>query len=181
MQPHMCRKHSNVQAWRLQPLAGQIVLGRSNVVLTPGPPNALQVRRLGLKSALSAKAHEGRLLLVDSLAPEVPKTKLLASKLEGLLAGQPRRSCLLVDSAKEGHDGGAWLRRAAGNLAGVEVVPQIGTNVYSILKRDVLVMTVPAAEALIARLRAPINRLGAAGRAYAARMAAKRAAQPPQA
>ncbi len=135
-----------------------------------------KVRRLGLRCALSAKAHEGRLLLLDSLRPDEPKTKLLAERLDGLLAGHRRRSALLVDVAKEGEDGGEWLRRAARNLPGVEVVPQLGANVYSILRRDVLVLTRGAAEALVERLRAPINRLGLAGAAYAARMEAARAA-----
>lgn len=40
---------------------------------------SLQVRRLGLKCALSAKANEGRLILLDSLAPTGrPKTSIMA-------------------------------------------------------------------------------------------------------
>ncbi|KAI8477377.1 MAG: ribosomal protein L4 domain-containing protein [Monoraphidium minutum] len=128
-----------------------------------------KVRRLGLKCALSAKAHEGRLLLLDSLRPDTPKTKLLAARLARLLAGRgPRRSALLIDSAKDGADGGGALRRAGRNLGGIEIVPACGANVYSILRRDVLLMTAAAADALVARLRAPINRLGAAGRARGA-------------
>ena len=134
-----------------------------------------KVRRLGLRCALSAKAHEGNLLLVDSLRPSEPRTKLLAAALDKLLAGRPRRSAALIDSAKAGADGGAALRRAGRNLPGVEVVPACGANVYSILRRDVLVLTAAAADALAERLRAPINRLGAAGRAHAARMALARA------
>jgi large subunit ribosomal protein L4 len=131
-----------------------------------------KVRRLGLRCALSAKAHEGRLLLLDSLHPEEPKTKLLAAKLGRLLAGRHRRSALLIDSAKDGADGGVALRRAGRNLEGIDIVPVMGANVYGILRRDVLLLTEAAAEALAARLRAPINRLGAAGRAYEARMRA---------
>jgi large subunit ribosomal protein L4 len=131
-----------------------------------------KVRRLGLRCALSAKAHEGRLLLLDSLRPEAPKTKVLAAKLSRLLAGRPRRSALLIDSAKDGADGGGALRLAGRNLEGVDIVPVAGANVYAILRRDVLLMTEAAAAALAARLRAPINRLGAAGRAHEARMRA---------
>lgn len=132
-----------------------------------------KVRRLGLKCALSAKAHEGRLLLLDSLCPEQPKTKLLASKLARLLAGRgERRSALLIDSAKDGEDGGEALRRAGQNLAGVDIIPACGANVYSILKRGTLLLTQAGAEALVARLRAPIQRLGAAGRAHEERMRA---------
>eukprot|EP00882_Tetradesmus_deserticola_P024895 GHRQ01027247.1.p2 GENE.GHRQ01027247.1~~GHRQ01027247.1.p2 ORF type:complete len:179 (+),score=54.15 GHRQ01027247.1:324-860(+) len=130
----------------------------------------VQVRRLGLKCALSAKANEGRLLLLDSLHPGIPKTKHMAAKLGHLLQEHPRLNALLVDSAKDGADGGVMLRRAARNLPGVEIVPSIGTNVYSIVRKDVLVITKPALDALIERLRTPINRLGAAGLAYRARL-----------
>lgn len=122
-----------------------------------------KVRRLGLKCALSAKALEGRLLVVDSLEPGEAKTKALAAHLDRLLAGQPRRSALLIDSDLEAADGGGVLRRAAGNLRWVDVVPQGGANVYGILRRDVLIMTVDAVVALTERLRRPINRLGACG------------------
>jgi hypothetical protein len=133
-----------------------------------------QVRRLGLKCALSAKANEGRLLLLDSLHPTSPKTKHMADKLSNLLQKHPRLNALLVDSGKSSEDGGAMLRRAAGNLPGVEIVPAIGANVYSIVRKDVLVMTKPALDALIQRLRAPINRLGAAGLAYRAKLEQRR-------
>lgn len=132
-----------------------------------------KVRRLGLRCALSAKAHEGRLLLLDSLRPDAPKTKLLAQKLARLLTGRGAlRSALLIDTAKDGADGGEMLRRAGRNLPGVDIVPACGANVYSILRRDVLLLTQGAAEALTQRLRAPINRLGAAGRSYQERLRA---------
>jgi hypothetical protein len=145
----------------------------------------VQVRRLGLKCALSAKANEGRLLLLDSLHPSVPKTKHMAAKLGHLLEDQPRLNAVLIDSATDGDDGGVMLRRAARNLPGVEILPAIGANVYSIVRKDVVLLTKPALDAIIERLRAPINRLGAAGLAYRAKLeqrkqelaAAKRAEQ----
>lgn len=135
-----------------------------------------QVRRLGLRCALSAKANEGRLLLLDSLQPPLPKTKVMATALQRLLAGQPRLSALLVDSGPRGADGGVALRRAARNIPGVEVLPAIGANVQAIMRRDVLVLTRAAADAIAERLSTPINRLGAAGTAYTERLAARRAA-----
>ena len=48
------------------------------------------------------------------------------------------------------------MRRAAGNLPWVDVLPQEGMNVYSILQRDQLVLTKPALEAAVERLRRPI-------------------------
>lgn len=122
-----------------------------------------KLRRLGLKCALSAKLNEGRLFVVDSLLPGQPKTRVMLAHLQALLAGQPRRSVLLMDSATNGTDGGAVLRRASGNLQGVEIVPVAGANVYSILRRDVLVMTRQAVDQVVERLRRPINRLGLAG------------------
>jgi len=65
-----------------------------------------RVRRLGLKCALSAKVWERRFTVVDSLCPADPKTKTMEGHLAALLAGAPRRSALLIDSDKEGLDGG---------------------------------------------------------------------------
>lgn len=68
-----------------------------------------RVRRLGLRAALSAKAWEGRLIIVDSLKQpdeEEPKTKQMLDVIDRLLAGSERRSVLLVDSGKISDDGG---------------------------------------------------------------------------
>lgn len=59
---------------------------------------------------------------------------------------------------------------------GVEVVPAIGANVLSLLRRDYVILTKPGLDALIERLQRPINRLGAAGLAFRKRMQEKRAA-----
>ncbi|KAL6766537.1 MRPL4 [Auxenochlorella protothecoides x Auxenochlorella symbiontica] len=116
-----------------------------------------RIRRLGLCSALSAKAREGRLLVVDTLRLPQPKTRVLSSTLEGLLAGAPRRSVLLSDLSAEGPDGGEGLRRACANLPWVDLLPSIGLNVYSILRRDYLVLTRQSVEAVQERLRKPIR------------------------
>eukprot|EP00878_Enallax_costatus_P007065 GHUV01007404.1.p1 GENE.GHUV01007404.1~~GHUV01007404.1.p1 ORF type:complete len:353 (+),score=105.41 GHUV01007404.1:281-1339(+) len=125
-----------------------------------------KVRRLGLKCALSAKANEGRLIVLDSLQPDQLKTKFMYAKLQNLLQDQPRISVLVMDSDKSGEDGGLALRRTARNIPGVEIVPARGANVYSIVRRDVLVITKAAADSIVERLRRPINRLGAAGLAF---------------
>ena len=65
-----------------------------------------RVRRLGLKCALSAKASEGRLLVVDSLKPETIKTKEMNAHIENLMEEAPRKSILFVDTDKQGEDGG---------------------------------------------------------------------------
>ncbi len=104
-----------------------------------------KVRKLALKTALSAKAAEGKLVVLDAAKLEKGKTADLAAKL-GKLGWS---SVLVIDGAAV--DQG--LARAAHNLPGVDVLPQIGANVYDILRRDTLALTKDAVEALEARLK----------------------------
>lgn len=104
-----------------------------------------KVRKLGLKTALSAKAAEGKLIVVDDVAVKEPKTADLAKKFAAL----GWSSVLIIDGAQV--DGG--FVKAARNLPLVDVLPQQGANVYDILRRDTLVLTKGAVEALEARLK----------------------------
>jgi large subunit ribosomal protein L4 len=104
-----------------------------------------KVRKLGLKTALSAKAAEGKLIVVDMAAMKQPKTSELAKQFAAL----GWSSVLIIDGAQV-DDGFA---RAARNLPLVDVLPQQGANVYHILRRDTLVLTKGAVEALEARLK----------------------------
>jgi large subunit ribosomal protein L4 len=104
-----------------------------------------KLRRLGLKSALSAKAAEGKLIVVDEVAVKAPKTGELAKKFAAL----GWSSVLIIDGAQV--DGG--FAKAVRNLPLVDVLPQQGANVYDILRRDTLVLTKGAVEALEARLK----------------------------
>jgi large subunit ribosomal protein L4 len=104
-----------------------------------------KVRKLGLKTALSAKAAEGKLIVVDMAAIKQPKTSDLAKQFAAL----GWSSVLIIDGAQV-DDGFA---RAARNLPLVDVLPQQGANVYDILRRDTLVLTRGAVEALEARLK----------------------------
>ena len=103
-----------------------------------------KVRKLGLKTALSSKQAEGKLVVVDSLG-EAAKTKELAAAFAKL----GWTSVLLID----GPEIHAGVRRAAANLKGVDLLPQQGANVYDILRRDTLVLTKAAVEHLEARLK----------------------------
>ncbi len=103
-----------------------------------------KVRKLGLKTALSTKQAEGKLVIVDSLG-ETAKTKELAQTFAKL-----GWTSVLVIDGPEIKDG---VRRAAANLHGVDVLPQQGANVYDILRRDTLVLTRAAVEHLEARLK----------------------------
>ncbi len=103
-----------------------------------------KVRRLGLKTALSAKAAEGRLIVLEEAKAESPRTKELKKRLDELGLS----SALIV--AGESLDDNFSL--AARNLVGIDVLPQIGTNVHDILRHDHLVLTKEAVQALEARL-----------------------------
>jgi large subunit ribosomal protein L4 len=104
-----------------------------------------KVRRLGLKTALSAKHSEGKLIVIDAAHIAEAKTRLLRQRLDAL----GWDSVLIIDgpSIEEG------FARAARNLPRVDVLPQQGANVYDILRRDTLVLTRAAVEHLEARLK----------------------------
>ena len=104
-----------------------------------------KVRRLALKCALSDKAKEGKLVVLDAATLPDGKTKVLKQRLDKL----GWASVLIV--------GGETLdenfARAARNLPTVDVLPQQGANVYDILRRDTLVLTRDAVQHLEARLK----------------------------
>ncbi|QXT39660.1 50S ribosomal protein L4 [Gymnodinialimonas ceratoperidinii] len=102
-------------------------------------------RKLGLRHALSAKAAEGRLVIIDSIAMDDPKTSALAKQVKEM--GWKR--ALIID----GSDVDANFAQAARNIEGLDVLPTMGANVYDILKRDTLVITKAGVEALEARLK----------------------------
>ena len=103
-----------------------------------------KVRRLGLKTALSAKQAQGKLVVVDEANLDEPKTKALRSRFAAL----GWSSVLIIDGAVN-----ANFARAARNLPKVDVLPEQGANVYDILRRDTLVLTRAAVQQLEARLK----------------------------
>ncbi|MBP0483474.1 50S ribosomal protein L4 [Sagittula salina] len=103
-----------------------------------------KVRALGLKMALSDKARNGALVVIENVASE-GKTKALAAQIAKL--GWKR--ALIIDGA----DVNESFAKAARNIEGLDILPTIGANVYDILKRDTLVITKAGVEALEARLK----------------------------
>jgi large subunit ribosomal protein L4 len=103
-----------------------------------------KIRKLGLKTALSVKQAEGKLIVLDTLG-DTAKTKALAERFAKLGWG----SVLLID----GPEVAVGFARAAANLKHVDVLPQQGANVYDIIRRDTLVLTRAAVEHLEARLK----------------------------
>ena len=103
-----------------------------------------KVRALGLKHALSAKAKDGSLVIIEAAASN-GKTADLARQVKAL--GWKR--ALIIDGASVNEA----FASAAANIEGVDVLPSMGANVYDILRRDTLVLTKAAVEALEARLK----------------------------
>ena len=101
-----------------------------------------KVRAMGLKMALSSKARDGKLMIMDSLAVE-GRTKSLALSVATWTA----KRALVID----GDIVEQSFARAAGNLHKIDVMPAVGANVYDILRADTLVLTRAAVEKLEAR------------------------------
>ncbi|MBB6249995.1 50S ribosomal protein L4 [Nitrospirillum iridis] len=104
-----------------------------------------KVRKLALKTALSVKAAEGKLVIIDDARAETHKTKALVEQFGALGLS----SVLIIDGANLDEN----FVRAAGNIPHVDVLPEQGANVYDILRRDTLVLTRNAVEQLEARLK----------------------------
>jgi large subunit ribosomal protein L4 len=104
-----------------------------------------KVRRLALKCALSSKQAEGKLVVLDKVAIDAAKTGALADRLRAM--GWDSVLIIAGATVDEG------FARAARNIPKVDVLPQQGTNVYDILRRDTLVLTQEAVEHLEARLK----------------------------
>ena len=102
-------------------------------------------RKLGLKTALSAKAKEGNLVIIDEAKLSAPKTKELQNKLV---------ACGLSNSLFiDGKEVDMNFALATRNINGVDVLPTIGANVYDILRKDKLVLTKDAVVCLGERLK----------------------------
>ncbi len=101
--------------------------------------------RLALKTALSSKQAEGKLIVLDAATMSEGKTKQLGERLAKL----GWESVLIIDGETLDEN----FARAARNLPKVDVLPQQGANVYDILRRDTLVLTREAVQLLEARLK----------------------------
>jgi len=104
-----------------------------------------KVRALALRHVLSAKAKDGGLIVIDNATLKDAKTKSLVGHFSGL----GLTSALIIDGA-EVHNGFA---AAARNIPNIDVLPIQGINVYDILRRQKLVLTKAAVDALEARFK----------------------------
>ncbi len=104
-----------------------------------------KVRALALKHALSSKAKDGGLVVIDKASVKDAKTKALAAQFGKLGFA----NALIIDGAEVE----ANFRTAARNLPNIDVLPVQGINVYDIMRRKTLVLTKAAVDALEARFK----------------------------
>ena len=104
-----------------------------------------KVRALALRHALSAKAKDGGIVVVDSVAAEVAKTRALKDNFAKL----GFTNALIIDGAEVNEK----FALSARNIPNIDVLPVQGINVYDILRRRTLVLTKAAVDALEARFK----------------------------
>ena len=104
-----------------------------------------KVRALALKHALSAKAKDNAIVVVDKAAVADAKTKALLGHFSGL----GLTNALIIDGAELNNG----FANAARNIPNIDVLPIQGINVYDIMRRGKLVLTKAAVDALEARFK----------------------------
>ena len=104
-----------------------------------------KVRQLALKHALSAKARSGGIIVVDQLTSAEGKTKAMIEQFAGL----GLTNALVIGGAEIEQN----FARSARNIPQVDVLPIQGINVYDILRRQTLVLSKAALEALEERFK----------------------------
>ena len=104
-----------------------------------------KVRALALRHALSAKAKDGGIIVIDKASLKDAKTKALAAQFGKLGLA----NALIIDGAELE----ANFAHAARNIPNIDVLPVQGINVYDILRRKKLVLTKAALDALEARFK----------------------------
>ena len=106
-----------------------------------------------LRSALSLRAREQKIVVVDSFTLDAPKTKLVDQAIKALGA----TSALLVDATN------ATLKKSSRNLQHTKYLAPEGLNVYDVLDHETLIMSRATLDAVTARLKtAPRSEEGAA-------------------
>jgi len=114
---------------------------KGGIVFGPHPRSYSQrmpkkMRRLAIRSILSAKVAQGELVVVDNLELEEPKTKEMRRILDALGISS---SAMVVTAEPD-----ANLVKSACNLEGIKTLPAPLLNVVDLLSHKALVMTVAA-------------------------------------
>ena len=104
-----------------------------------------KIRSLALRMVLSSKFKDGKLKILDDFKLSKPKTSILKDKLEKLKVD----SALFIGGDKPEKNFSFAVR----NVPKIDFLPAVGINVYDIIKRDLLVLSVDAVTALNERFR----------------------------
>jgi large subunit ribosomal protein L4 len=104
-----------------------------------------KIRQFGMRSALSEKCMNDRLFVVDSFV----MSEISTSDVKKRLGNFGYKSYLIIDDSFVDFNFMSSVR----NLHGIDVLPQVGANVYDILRHDCVLISVPAVESLSWRLR----------------------------
>lgn len=104
-----------------------------------------RIKRLAMRSVLSAKAKEGKLIILDEVKAKDHKTKNMAAAMQKLGI----ESAVIVD----GQEIDTNFARAMTNIPRIDVLPSQGANVYDMMRRDTLVLTKNAVADLTERLK----------------------------
>ena len=104
-----------------------------------------KVRALALRHALSAKAKSGGIVVIDELKAAEGKTKAMVKTFADL----GLTNALFIGGAELD----ANFTRSARNIPQMDVLPVQGINVYDILRRQTLVLSKAAVEALEERFK----------------------------
>ena len=104
-----------------------------------------KVRALALKHALSSKVKNDNLIVLDDVKADVAKTAAVQKQISGLGI----ENALFIS----GQDVDENFAKAARNIVGIDVLPVQGINVLDVLRRDTLVLTKAAVDALEERFK----------------------------
>lgn len=104
-----------------------------------------KIRALGLRHALSSKAKDAALIVLDKAEVAGGKTKALVAAFEKMGVS----NALIIDGAAVNEG----FAKAARSIPNIDVLPVQGINVYDILRRKKLILTKAAVDALEARFK----------------------------
>lgn len=121
---------------------GAVIFGP--VVRDHGYSLPKKVRSLGLRTALSTKAKENNLIIVDKISFKETKTKNVTEFMEKF----DLSTALIVD-VKENEN----LKLSVANINSIDVILPIGVNVYDIMRKEKLIITKVALEELERRFQ----------------------------
>lgn len=128
---------------RPQDIGGGVVFGPHNRDHSINVPK--KIRQLAMKMALSGKAKDGKLVILDEAKAKTHKTKPMADAMAKFDA----KSALIIS----GQEVDVNFARATANLPRIDVLTTVGANVYDIIRRDTLILTKDAVEALTEKLK----------------------------